>query len=181
MTIGSNRRRGIVVMLALLVAACATPDTTPGPTRPPPVREVPAPPPKPSAPPVAAAPAKPKPEPAPAAEAPKEPARSLGVDELAKGVKSYDDGDYQAASKQFQAALDLGLASPADRAAAHKHLAFIACVHKRARNCRIEFGKALTEYPAFDLTPAEAGHPTWGPVFRSVKAEIAKTKQKAKK
>ena len=26
----------------------------------------------------------------------------------------------------------------------------------------------------FDLTPAEAGHPIWGPVFRAVKADVAK-------
>jgi hypothetical protein len=98
-------------------------------------------------------------------------------------VKSYDDGDYRAAVKQFQAALDLGLAAPSERALAHKHLAFMACVSKRVAICRAEFRKAVMDDPAFDLTPAEAGHPTWGPVFRSVKAEVAKAakaKQKPK-
>ena len=31
------------------------------------------------------------------------------------------------------------------------------------------FGRALQLDPAFTLTPAEAGHPLWGPVFRSLK------------
>jgi hypothetical protein len=128
-----------------------------------------------------AVPAKPKPSPAPEPSAePKEPPRSLGLDELAKGVKSYDDGDYAAALLQFQAALDLGLASGVDRAVAHKHLAFMACVAKRIATCRTEFRKAFADDPGFDLARAEAGHPTWGPVFRSVKAEVAKAKAKPK-
>ena len=36
---------------------------------------------------------------------------------------------------------------------------------------REEFQKILDIAPDFELTPAEAGHPTWGPVFRSVKAQ----------
>ena len=53
---------------------------------------------------------------------------------------------------------------------AHKHLAFINCVSGRTSACREEFRKALAIEPGLDLPPAEAGHPTWGPVFRSVKA-----------
>lgn len=167
--------------MALVLGACATvdePKATPEP------KESPPPAPKPAA----AAPApKPKPppppEPAPAPEPPKPVTRSLGQDELAKGVRSYDDGDYEAAAKQLQAALDLGLAAPSERVIAHKHLAFMACVGKRTRTCRSEFRNAFAADPAFDLAPAEAGHPTWGPVFRSVKAEVkraAKPKPSAK-
>jgi hypothetical protein len=129
-----------------------------------------------------AVPVKPKPpppvSPPPPPEPTKEAERSLGADELAKGVKSYDDGDHAAAAKQFQAALDLGLASPQERVAAHKHLAFLACGAKRIATCRSEFRKALAADAAFDLTRAEAGHPTWGPVFRKVKAQAGKTKRK---
>ena len=36
-----------------------------------------------------------------------------------------------------------------------------------------------TRIPKFDLEPAEAGHPIWGPVWRSVKtARAAKPKPK---
>jgi hypothetical protein len=50
-------------------------------------------------------------------------------------------------------------------------------VSKRTGECRTQFRRAFEADPAFDLTPAEAGHPTWGPVFRSVKAEVAKKKR----
>jgi hypothetical protein len=93
-------------------------------------------------------------------------------------VKSYENGDYKAAEKQLQNALDLGLASPADQAQAHKYLAFMVCVTGREKVCRDEFRKALEVDPAFVLAPAEAGHPVWSQVVRSVKAEIARAKKK---
>jgi hypothetical protein len=163
-----------------LAAACATMEETPPPRA---QKEPPAPAVAASKPPAAAAPVKPRPAvpPDPAPDAPKEPLRSLGVDELSKAVRSYDDGDYAAATKQFQAALDLGLVAPSDRAVAYKHLAFMACVAKRVQACRGEFRKALAAQPDFDLTPAEAGHPTWGPVFRSVKAEVARAAKSRQK
>jgi hypothetical protein len=37
--------------------------------------------------------------------------------------------------------------------------------------CREEFRKALTMDPSLELSPAEAGHPVWGPVFRSLKGK----------
>jgi len=108
----------------------------------------------------------------------REPApRNLGADELAKGIRSYDEGDYPAATKQFRAAIDLGLASPRELATAHKYLAFMACAGKRIRQCRAEFRNALEADPAFELSQAERGHPTWGRVFRSVKAEFDKKKR----
>ncbi|MEP7330439.1 MAG: TssQ family T6SS-associated lipoprotein, partial [Betaproteobacteria bacterium] len=77
-------------------------------------------------------------------------------------------------------ALRLGLTTPDEKASAHKHLAFINCVSKRPNGCRDEFRKAFAADPAFDLTPAEAGHPIWGPAFRSVKAAVTKAKPKPK-
>jgi hypothetical protein len=40
--------------------------------------------------------------------------------------------------------------------------------------CYESFRKALALKPDFELTPAEAGHPVWGPVFRSAKAKAGK-------
>lgn len=91
--------------------------------------------------------------------------------DLAAGIKSYEDGDYRQAAKQLQQSLDGGLPGAADQARAHKYLAFLHCVSGRERPCRDEFRKALDADPAFDLDEAESGHPTWGPVFRSVKAK----------
>lgn len=95
--------------------------------------------------------------------------QSKGEPQLAAGIKSYDDGRYKEASASFQAALNAGLRS-ADQVTAHKYLAFINCVSGREKQCRAHFHTALDIDSAFDLAPAEAGHPTWGPVFRNIKA-----------
>lgn len=158
---------GAVLASLLLLGACATPEPVP-PAEPPPV--VPQPPP-PSPPPKPVPP--PPPPPKPVEPPPRETPRNLGADELAKGIRSYDEGDYEAAHKQLRAALDLGLATPPERAAAYKYLAFMACASKRTTACRAEFRRALDADPTFDLTPAERGHPSWGRVFRSVKSEVA--------
>jgi Tfp pilus assembly protein PilF len=89
---------------------------------------------------------------------------------LATGVQQYEDGSYADAAKNLQAALDTGLLEKPDQVRAHKYLAFIACVSDRDKQCRAEFLIALQIDPNFDLKPAEAGHPIWGPVFRSVKS-----------
>lgn len=94
---------------------------------------------------------------------------SKGGPALAAGMRLYEDGDYVSAAKQLQAAISLGLAS-ADRVKAHKHLAFIHCISQRAAACRDEFREALAIDPSMNLAAAEAGHPTWGPVFRAVKS-----------
>ncbi len=107
-------------------------------------------------------------------QATKEVHRSLSEQELEKGIRSYEDGTYRVAVRQLQAALDFGLAARSDQATAHKYLAFIHCVSGREKACRDEFRMALATEPAFDLQPAEAGHPMWGPVFRSAKADAAK-------
>ena len=93
---------------------------------------------------------------------------SKGEAQLKQGIKDYEDGRLTQASATLQSALDSGL-SDADQVTAHKYLAFIACVSKRERQCRAHFRSALEINPAFELGPAEAGHPMWGPVFRSAK------------
>jgi Tfp pilus assembly protein PilF len=102
-----------------------------------------------------------------------------GEQELERAVRSYEEGAHKNAARQFQAALDFGLDSKADRVTAHKYLAFIVCVSGREKLCRDEFRKALDVDPSFELGPAEIGHPVWGTVFRSVKSDAvvnAKTK-----
>jgi Tfp pilus assembly protein PilF len=85
------------------------------------------------------------------------------------GIKQYDDGDYAPAAKSLQTALDQGLGN-SEKVSAYKHLAFINCSQGRTGPCREEFRKALAIDPSLELSPAEAGHPTWGPIFRSLKA-----------
>src|SRR5450755_3628345 len=134
------------------------------------------------APPQKAAPGTSAPEPERAHEqraVPKAAVSSKGEQELARAIKSYEEGAYRNAARQFQAALDFGLDAKADQATAHKYLAFMVCVSGREKSCRDEFRKALDADPGFELGPAEVGHPIWGPIFRSVKAD-ATVRTKAK-
>ncbi len=85
---------------------------------------------------------------------------------LLAGIRAYDDAQYPQAEKSLQAALQAGLVSPRDRAAAHKLLAFIYCTSNRMSECESAFRAARTADPAFALTKSEAGHPLWGPVYR---------------
>jgi len=91
-----------------------------------------------------------------------------GEPQLKAGIKNYDDGRLPQAQANFQNALAAGL-NNSDQVTAHKYLAFIHCASSRERQCRAHFRSALELDPAFELQPAEAGHPMWGPVFRSVK------------
>lgn len=89
--------------------------------------------------------------------------------DLAKGVKNYEEGDYNAAIGMLQHALIDGLKNKTDQARAYKYLAFIHCTSGREKQCSDAFKKALEANPDFDLEAAETGHPVWGPVFRNIK------------
>lgn len=87
---------------------------------------------------------------------------------LLDGLKAYDDAQYDSAERQFKLALATGLASPRDRAEAHKRLAFIDCAAVRLAECEAEFRLAQQADKAFALSVSEAGHPVWGPIYRKV-------------
>jgi len=88
---------------------------------------------------------------------------------LLAGLRAYDDAQYPLAEAQLTQALKSGLASPRDRAAAHKNLAFIYCTSDRVKACEAEFRAAREADPAFALSKSEAGHPQWGPVYQRVR------------
>jgi len=89
--------------------------------------------------------------------------------QLKTGIAYYESGNYGQAQRALQGSLNSGLASRTDQARAYKYLAFIYCVTERIPQCRQEFSNAIAADPKFTLSAAEAGHPTWGPVFRSVR------------
>jgi Tfp pilus assembly protein PilF len=99
--------------------------------------------------------------------------RHAGNSYLEEGELNYEEGNYRVAKRRLQFALEEGLSRP-DRVKAHKYLAFIACVSSQQLTCREEFATALELDPTFELGLAEAGHPIWGPVFKSVKAKQLK-------
>jgi Tfp pilus assembly protein PilF len=110
----------------------------------------------------------PAPAPAPAtvglAELMERPAERALID----GIRAYDEGQYPQAEVALKKALAVGLASPRDRASAHKLLAFIYCTSERVTDCETAFRAARAADPAFALNRSEAGHPLWGPVYRKV-------------
>src|SRR5438128_2251952 len=75
--------------------------------------------------------------------------------DLSKGIRNYEDGDYKAAATYFQSALDERLMFTKDKVAAHKYLAFIHCVSNREKLCREEFKKALELNPNLELSAVE--------------------------
>ncbi|MBL8516340.1 MAG: TssQ family T6SS-associated lipoprotein [Betaproteobacteria bacterium] len=99
--------------------------------------------------------------------------RERAVQNLALGQRQYEAGTFDDALKSLNEALTHGVLSREDQAQARKLLAFVHCVSNREDACRSEFRKALEINSRFDLTPAEAGHPIWGPIYRNVRAQLA--------
>lgn len=93
---------------------------------------------------------------------------------LDMGVKQYEEGNYVASMNALQDVLETKLADKSDKLNAYKYLAFIHCISSREKLCKDYFRKVLAIDPKFELSPAEAGHPIWGPVFRSVKGKPGK-------
>ena len=94
---------------------------------------------------------------------------SKGETELGFGIRAFEDGEHAYAARLLQLSLDAGLRGTSNRASAHKYLAFIHCASSRIQQCRDEFRMALEVDSSFELRDDEAGHPIWGPAFRSVK------------
>ena len=87
---------------------------------------------------------------------------------LLAGIRAYDDAQYPEAEAQLRTAVKAGLASPRDRAAANKYLAFIYCTSNRPSECEAAFRAAKQADPSFALSKSEAGHPVWGPVYKRI-------------
>ena len=93
---------------------------------------------------------------------------------LNDGMVKYDAGDYPAAHTLYVSALKEGLKSKEDQVRAMKQTAFTLCLMDKFRECRAEFVKIYDVDPKFDLTPAEAGHPSWTKTFAAAKAQAHK-------
>ena len=89
---------------------------------------------------------------------------------LLLGIQAYEDGDLKKSSERLTGALSSGLTFNKDKVTAYKYLAFIHCSAGREQQCRDDFVAAVALDPEMQLSPAESGHPVWGPIFRSVKA-----------
>lgn len=93
---------------------------------------------------------------------------------LVDGLVKYEAGEFAEAHKLLEAALKEGLKDKKDQVRALKHSAFCLCLQSKYRDCRAEFIKIYDVDPDFDLTPAEAGHPSWTKTFAGAKAQAKK-------
>lgn len=111
----------------------------------------------------------------PSGPTPEEIAKQQKVDRalanLSDGLRKYDGGSYDEAMKNFLLALDTGQLPVGAQVNARKHMAFVHCLSGREANCKEEFEKVMTLDAKFELAPAEAGHPIWGPVYRVTRTE----------
>jgi tetratricopeptide (TPR) repeat protein len=98
--------------------------------------------------------------------------RARANEQLATGIRQYNDGEYDNAVKSLTGSLEHGFLSKIDASRARKYLAFTYCVTNREALCRSEFRKAFEINPDFALSAAEDGHPTWGPVYRNVRTQL---------
>ena len=96
---------------------------------------------------------------------------------LISGIRLYEDGNYADAERQLQRALESHQTPIKDRVSALKYLGFIYCSQQKMAECTESFNDALELDPKFELTPKEAGHPMWGPLFKSLKASAAGKKK----
>jgi Tfp pilus assembly protein PilF len=90
------------------------------------------------------------------------------------GIKNYEDGNYSASMNILQNLVENRDATKGEKLLAYKYLAFNYCLSSKEKLCRESFRKALELDSSFKLSPAEAGHPVWGPIFSSVKNTPAK-------
>lgn len=135
----------VTISAALLAAGCAAPGGPDG---------------------TAAATAAATPAPAPA----KPPEPTEGRKTLDRAVALFEQGKFAESMRLLQESPELLADGPQVRVQALKTLAFAQCVTGRRPACRRSFDAALALDPAFELAPAEAGHPSWGPEFERAKA-----------
>ncbi|KVO67627.1 type VI secretion protein [Burkholderia ubonensis] len=86
---------------------------------------------------------------------------------------AYAAGDYGRTIAILGRAREIDGADVDTQVAAHKLLAFSYCVTNRVVTCRAEFSKILDLNPRFELSPAEKGHPIWGPAFETARRRHA--------
>lgn len=95
------------------------------------------------------------------------------------GVALYEQGDFAAAIRTLHSP-EVADGDVATRVRAHKYLAFSYCVTQRRVLCRRSFDAALRLDESFDLAPAEAGHPIWGPVFAQARKAATQRREVAR-
>jgi tetratricopeptide (TPR) repeat protein len=93
---------------------------------------------------------------------------------LVDGLVKYEAGEFPEAHRLLEEAFKDGLVEKKDQVRALKYAAFSLCLQNKWPACRAEFLRIYDIDPNFDLTPAEAGHPSWTRTFAGAKAQAKK-------
>lgn len=101
------------------------------------------------------------------------PEQSAAQATVSRARTAYDAGDYQRAISLLSHAREIDDADRDTQVNAHKLMAFSYCVTNRVALCRAEFSKILDIDRHFELSPAEKGHPVWGPAFEAARRKRA--------
>lgn len=97
------------------------------------------------------------------------PERRAAQATLDRARAAYDAGDYQRTISLLSQSHEINDADLDTQVGAHKLMAFSYCVTNRITLCRNEFSKILEIDRHFELSPAERGHPIWGPAFEAAR------------
>ncbi|MFJ1300330.1 TssQ family T6SS-associated lipoprotein [Pseudomonadota bacterium AL_CKDN230030165-1A_HGKHYDSX7] len=104
--------------------------------------------------------------------APEAPATSEALAALDQARDSYGGGRYGEVIRLVATSDDIAGAPRAVRVEAFKLQAFSYCVSNYRQLCEDAFVRILALQPDFALAPNEAGHPNWGPVFRTAQQRV---------
>jgi hypothetical protein len=92
---------------------------------------------------------------------------------LERGIALFEQGRFADAVRLLQESPEIAADGAEVRVQSLKYQAFGQCVTGRQAACRRSFDALLALDPSFALTPAEAGHPSWGREFERARAAAA--------
>lgn len=90
---------------------------------------------------------------------------SAGRPLLGQGIAQYEVRDLAQAEHSLQAALSSGLPDAAERASAHKYLAFVYCTQRQWPQCEAAFEAAFAAHAGFALQTYETTGTPWGQAY----------------
>jgi len=111
--------------------------------------------------------------PSASADDPETPPSQAALDQLQQVRRQYADGRYGEVIRKVATSDELAASTRPVRIEAYKLQAFSYCVSGYAQLCEDAFLRVLRIEPSFTLAANEAGHPLWGPVFRSAQGKAA--------
>lgn len=97
---------------------------------------------------------------------------SEGQRQLERAIAAFGQGRFPESTRLLQETPELFAEPVAVRVQVLKWLAFNHCVAGRRGACRRAFDALFALEPAFDLAPAESGHPSWGAEFDRARAAV---------